>query len=53
LNAFATKWGVDNSLATPRPKDNPVRLDTPVLKSFYTSSGETQAYAGVKIFPSS
>jgi len=53
LKAFATKWGADNSLANPRPNDNPVRFDTPVEKSFYTSSGETQAYAGVKMFPSS
>jgi len=53
LNALATKCGADNSLANPRPNDNPVRFDTPLLKSLVTSSGDTQAYSGVKIFPSS
>jgi len=43
LNAFATKWGADNSLANPNPKDNPVRLDTPYPKSLHISSGEIQA----------
>jgi len=43
LKALATKCGVDNSLTNPRLNDNPVRLDTPVLKSLVTCSGLTQA----------
>jgi len=53
LKAFATKCGVDNSLANPNPKDNPVKFETPLLKSLVTSSGEIHAYAGVKMLPSS
>lgn len=53
MNAFAIKWGADNSLANPNPNDNPVRFYTPYPKSLVTSSGEIQAYYGVKIFPSS
>jgi len=53
LNALATKCGADNSLAIPNPNDNPVKFYTPLLKCLTTSSGEIQAYSGVKIFPSS
>lgn len=53
MNEFATKWGADNSLVIPKDNDNPVKLDTPLEKSYPTSSGDIAAYFGAKIIPSS
>jgi len=46
-------WGADNSLVNPNDNDNPVKLDTPYLNNFPTSSGDIAAYFGYKIIPSS
>jgi len=53
LKALATKCGADKVLANPNPNDNPVKFETPTLNNLATLSGETLAYSGVKIAPSS
>lgn len=51
MNAFVIKCGADNSLANPRPNDNPVKLETPLLNNSNIVAGLRQAYSGDNIDP--